>query len=145
MEEKEEKPDFLYNQQAKEILTYLFLKDFHDRFMRVVDKISMYLADYDTYNTYFGKVREAIIREIKQDLLSVIYVLNSINFSPEVKAKLARLTSNIDKIIHADILEKEQLKELLKILGEIIAFTFLRDIIKYVPPLTQRIKGDFDR
>lgn len=145
MAETAENPEFVYAQEAKNILAYLFLKDFHERFSRTIDRISNYLSNYDKYNSYFGTIgREEITQQIKQDLLSVIYILNSINLSPDVRAKVRRLVNGIDDIIRAEILTKEQLKDLLSLLGQVIAISFLKDLVKYVPPLEERMRGDYD-
>lgn len=140
-----DREEFVYAQEAKNILAYLFLKDFHERFARCINEISSYLSEYNKYNSFFGSAeREAKIKEIKESLLSVVYVLNSIRLDPESSREVRNLINSIDDILNSTILTKDQLKTLLKILGKIVALSFLKDLVKYVPPVSERVKGDFD-
>lgn len=139
------KEGFVYSQDAKNILAYLFLKEFHERFMRTIDRISTYLSEYEKYSSPFSvSDRAEMVRAIKQDLLSVVYVLNSIKLDPGSSYKVKKLVSNLDKIMNAIVFSQEQLEELLEILSEIVAKSFLKDLIKYVPKVEERMKGDFD-
>lgn len=140
-----DKEEFVYAQEAKNILAYLFLKDFHSRFTRAIDEISSYLSEYDKYNSFFGSMeREMKVKSIKESLLSLIYVLNSIKLDPESAKEVRYLINSIDDILSSTVLTREQLKTLLRVLGKIIALSFLKDLVKYVPPVSERVRGDFD-
>jgi len=82
----------IYEQGAKNLLTYLFLKNFHEKFTKLLDTISLYLSQYEMFDTYYlTNTHLQVVREIKTNLLSTIYILNSMNLEPTLKSRVQRV------------------------------------------------------
>lgn len=135
----------IYEQGAKNLLTYLFLKNFHEKFTRLLDTISLYLSQYELYNTYYITTSQMqMIREIKMNLLSTIYILNSMNLDPSLKLRVDKIIKRLDDIINKVIFSKEDLQFLLENLSFILANSFLKDVTRAVPSAIKRIFGDVE-
>jgi hypothetical protein len=135
----------IYEQGAKNLLTYLFLKNFHEKFTKLLDTISLYLSQYEMFDTYYlTNTHLQIVREIKTNLLSTIYILNSMNLEPTLKSRVQRVIEKLDEIISKVVFSKQDLEFLLEHLSYILANSFLRDISKAVPTATRRIVGDVE-
>jgi len=135
----------IYEQGAKNLLTYLFLKNFHEKFTKLLDTISLYLSQYEMFDTYYlTNAHLQIVREIKTNLLSTIYILNSMNLEPTLKSRVQRVIEKLDEIIGKVVFSKQDLEFLLEHLSYILANSFLRDVSKAVPTATRRIVGDVE-
>jgi hypothetical protein len=135
----------IYEQGAKNLLTYLFLKNFHEKFTKLLDTISLYLSQYEMFDTYYlTNAHLQIVREIKTNLLSTIYILNSMNLEPSLKTRVQKVIEKLDEIIGKVVFSKQDLEFLLENLSYILANSFLRDISKAVPTATRRIAGDIE-
>jgi hypothetical protein len=135
----------IYEQGAKNLLTYLFLKNFHEKFTKLLDTISLYLSQYEMFDTYYlTNTHLQIVREIKTNLLSTIYILNSMNLEPTLKSRVQRVIEKLDEIINKVVFSKQDLEFLLEHLSYILANSFLRDISKAVPTAIRRIAGDVE-
>jgi hypothetical protein len=135
----------IYEQGAKNLLTYLFLKNFHEKFTKLLDTISLYLSQYEMFDTYYlTNAHLQVVREIKTNLLSTIYILNSMNLEPTLKSRVQRVIEKLDEIISKVVFSKQDLEFLLEHLSYILANSFLRDISKAVPTATRRIVGDVE-
>jgi len=135
----------IYEQGAKNLLTYLFLKNFHEKFTKLLDTISLYLSQYEMFDTYYlTNTHLQVVREIKTNLLSTIYILNSMNLEPTLKSRVQRVIEKLDEIISKVVFSKQDLEFLLEHLSYILANSFLRDISKAVPTATRRIAGDVE-
>lgn len=138
--------DFIYNVDAKNFLSYLFLKSFHENFDRLIKNVSLYLSNYDEFGGYFADTkRREIVAQIKSDLLSTIHILNSINLDITAKNQVEKILENLDALISSEYFSKEQLMFLLTNLSKIVASTFLKDLVKYSAPGVERIeRGESD-
>lgn len=136
--------EFIYNQDAKNVLSILFLQDFHAKYIKLLDKVSYYLSNYDNIIAAGMYESENLTNTIKQDLFSIVYILNSMNLDKESKNVVQKIMLMVNTIANAKIISKKQLQELLESLSKILACTFLHDLIKYVPSVEQRIRGDYD-
>jgi hypothetical protein len=135
----------IYEQGAKNLLTYLFLKNFHEKFTKLLDTISLYLSQYEMFDTYYlTNAHLQVVREIKTNLLSTIYILNSMNLEPSLKTRVQKVIEKLDEIIGKVVFSKQDLEFLLENLSYILANSFLRDISKAVPTATRRIAGDIE-
>jgi len=135
----------VYEQGAKNLLTYLFLKNFHEKFTKLLDTISLYLSQYELYETYYiTSSQMQMIREIKVNLLSTIYILNSMNLEPTLKMRVQKIIEKLDEIINKVVLSKSDLQFLLENLSFILANSFLKDVSKVVPSASKRIIGDVE-
>jgi len=135
----------IYEQGAKNLLTYLFLKNFHEKFTKLLDMISLYLSQYEMFDTYYLTASHLqIVREIKTNLLSTIYILNSMNLEPALKERVQNIISKINEIIQKIVFSRKDLEFLLENLSYILANSFLRDISRAVPTATRRIVGDVE-
>jgi len=135
----------IYEQGAKNLLTYLFLKNFHEKFTRLLDTISLYLSQYEMFNTFYlssGHIQ--MVREIKTNLLSTIYILHSMNLESSLKHRVENVISKMDEIIQKVVFDKKDLEFLLENLSYILANSFLKDISKAVPTAQRRIIGDME-
>jgi len=135
----------IYEQGAKNLLTYLFLKNFHEKFTKLLDMISLYLSQYEMFDTYYlTGTHLQVVREIKTNLLSTIYILNSMNLEPSLKSRVQKVIEKLDEIVGKVVFSKQDLEFLLENLSYILANSFLRDISKAVPTATRRIAGDVE-
>jgi len=135
----------IYEQGAKNLLTYLFLKNFHEKFTRLLDTISLYLSQYEMFDTYYlTNAHLQIVREIKINLLSTIYILNSMNLEPSLKTRVQKVIEKLDEIVGKVVFSKQDLEFLLENLSYILANSFLKDVSKTVPTATRRIAGDIE-
>ena len=145
VEESREDWKLIYEQGAKNLLTYLFLKNFHEKFTKLLDTISLYLSQYEMFGTYYiTNSQLQMVREIKVNLLSTIYILNSMNLDPALKAKVQKIIERLDEMINRVVLSKDDLQFLLENLSFILANSFLRDVSKVVPSASKRIIGDVE-
>jgi hypothetical protein len=145
VEESREDWKLIYEQGAKNLLTYLFLKNFHEKFTKLLDTISLYLSQYEMFETYYITNNQLqMIREIKVNLLSTIYILNSMNLEPALRLRVQKIIEKLDEIINKVVLSKNDLQFLLENLSFILANSFLKDISKTVPSATKRIVGDVE-
>jgi len=145
IEESREDWKLIYEQGAKNLLTYLFLKNFHEKFTKLLDTISLYLSQYEMFETYYITTNQMqMIREIKVNLLSTIYILNSMNLEPALRLRVQKIIEKLDEIINKVVLSKNDLQFLLENLSFILANSFLKDISKVVPSASKRIIGDVE-
>jgi len=145
VEESREDWKLIYEQGAKNLLTYLFLKNFHEKFTKLLDTISLYLSQYEMFETYYITTNQMqMIREIKVNLLSTIYILNSMNLEPALRLRVQKIIEKLDEIINKVVLSKNDLQFLLENLSFILANSFLKDISKVVPSASKRIVGDVE-
>jgi len=138
---------------AKEFISYKFLETFHEKYTRLVDAISTYIANYNEYSSSFlvksiHDEKIEVIKTIKREMSSVIYfveVINSEIGNKKVSENIEELKRIYKKIVRMNEIPYELLEEMNKHLSYIMGLLFLTEITRRFPSRAQQLLGDFER